>query len=90
IAPDPATGSLYVGTFEHGVFRSDDRGQSWQPAGPMLRTYARVESLAVGAVGGAPRVIALGRVGSNSFVFLLAEPSSLKVTSRLLLPIVRH
>jgi hypothetical protein len=26
-------GTIYAGTHGHGVFRSDDRGQTWQPAG---------------------------------------------------------
>jgi len=47
LAADPAKeGRLYGGTFDHGLWITDDYGESWRPAGEGI-THSRVLSVAV-------------------------------------------
>lgn len=47
LAADPAqTGRLYAGTFDDGLWISDDSGNSWRPAGSGI-SHSRVMSVAV-------------------------------------------
>lgn len=68
VAIDPHDSQrVYAGTFDHGLFRTRDGGQSWQPAGRGI-SYERVLSVAVSPAQQADGI---------SVVFAGTEPSSL-------------
>ncbi|UJL46632.1 hypothetical protein KFZ58_01325 [Virgibacillus sp. NKC19-16] len=50
LAADPSLpGRLYGGTFDNGLWISDDSGETWEPAGPGI-THNRVMSVAVSPI----------------------------------------
>jgi hypothetical protein len=68
IAADPLRPDVvYCGTFGQGLWRSEDAGDSWQPAGEGVR-YAEVMAVAVSS---------LERVGRHGVVWVGTEPSDL-------------
>src|SRR5947208_13284049 len=67
VAPDPLRPQfVYCGTFDSGLWRSDNAGQSWQPAGDGIR-YSRVLSVAVSQSE---------RVNGSGVVYAGTEPSA--------------
>jgi photosystem II stability/assembly factor-like uncharacterized protein len=68
LAADPRRpGQLYCGTFGQGLWRSQDGGDSWQPAGQGI-PYAEVTAVAVGPLEHTP---------SGGVVWAGTEPSAL-------------
>ncbi len=68
IAVDPHHSErVYCGTFEHGLWRSDDLGVSWRKVGNGI-AYSKVMSVAVSPVE---------RIGKLGVVYAGTEPSSL-------------
>lgn len=68
VAVDPGDPlRVFVGTFDHGIFRSLDGGQTWDSVGAGM-TGARVLSVAISLID---------RVGGRSVVYAGTEPSML-------------
>lgn len=68
VAVDPLRPELiYCGTFDSGLWRSDDAGDSWRPAGPGI-PYSKVHSVAVSRSE---------RYKSRGVVYAGTEPSAI-------------
>lgn len=68
LTADPVKkGRLYGGTFDNGLFVSDDHGKTWQPAGEGI-TYQRILSVTV-----SPTEV----INGHSVVWVGTEPSGL-------------
>ena len=62
LAQDPASGTLYAGTYAGGVFRSTDAGASWTSVAPEIRGQT-INALAVDP--SAPRTVFAGTFSSG-------------------------
>jgi photosystem II stability/assembly factor-like uncharacterized protein len=70
ISPNYETdGVLYAGTDQGGLFRSEDRGGTWQPAGSTLRD-ACVNAIALSPRYGEDRVVVMA---TDAMVYLSAD-----------------